>query len=262
MTTEREMLTEKGWFIAARFGDVAKVRQYLAAGANPNAVDSLGWTALEWVALSNYPEVAKDLVAAGADPNLVTKDNKTALSIAKGKGHAEIVRILEASLTKGQRQQTSTALPSQHQSVQSTSSPTKLKDPTIIERNRMVKDNDIVKLQQAISDGMNLDVADYEEHTVLHGTALFNRPEMAKVLLSAGANPNATNFTHHTPLMIATMAGHSEVVKVLLAAGADANMVDMFGWTALKHAQEKEYAEIVRILGEYSSFWNRVKCWF
>ncbi|MEA3334376.1 MAG: ankyrin repeat domain-containing protein [Chloroflexota bacterium] len=51
--------------------------------------------------------------------------------------------------------------------------------------------------------------------TALHGTALFDQPEMARWLLSSGALAEVQDFGGNTPLAIAREKGHAEVVAIL-----------------------------------------------
>ena len=71
------------------------VKMLLAAGANPNAARSDGWTALMQTA---DPEIVKVLLAAGANPNAATENGNTALIDAGIYGREiEIVKMLLAA---------------------------------------------------------------------------------------------------------------------------------------------------------------------
>ena len=52
----------------------------LAAGANPNAQNASGYTALHMAA--PHPQMVQTLVNAGADPYIVAKNGQTALDVA------------------------------------------------------------------------------------------------------------------------------------------------------------------------------------
>ena len=58
---------------AAMNGDVGRVRSLLAQGANPNAQDNHGWTALRFAVNSDEPEIVRLLVGSGADPSMQDK---------------------------------------------------------------------------------------------------------------------------------------------------------------------------------------------
>ena len=80
---------------ATYHGDIAEVKRLLDSGANPNAEDDEGETALHWAAINGRLEIAKILLSAGADINAA--DNyygATALIYAARDRHAEIVKLL------------------------------------------------------------------------------------------------------------------------------------------------------------------------
>lgn len=58
--------------IAAAFGRTAVVRQLLAAGANPNEVNSLGDCGLNWAQFYGHTDVVRALIEAGADARRIT----------------------------------------------------------------------------------------------------------------------------------------------------------------------------------------------
>ena len=78
---------------AALHGDAALVRRLIAAGADPNAANGAGATALMWA----VPDPAKMqiLLDAGADANARSEDRRSALLIASGTvGAAPALRLL------------------------------------------------------------------------------------------------------------------------------------------------------------------------
>ncbi len=78
---------------AALYGDAALVQQLLTAGADPNAVNTAGATAVMWA----VPDVStlQLLLDAGADVNVRSEDRRSALVIASGTvGAAPALRLL------------------------------------------------------------------------------------------------------------------------------------------------------------------------
>ena len=75
--------------------DLNKIRLCIAAGADVNARDNDGWTALMRAAINGGTEIVKLLLAAGADVNAKGNDGKTALMLAKYNNHPEIVKLLK-----------------------------------------------------------------------------------------------------------------------------------------------------------------------
>lgn len=110
-------------------GNIEAIRAALEAGANPNAAEEIGWTALMAAVQNNSPEeavalllghgakvddgenmangtplmsavsqskigVVKLLIEAGADVNAVNDWELTVMRIAKQKGNSEVIRLL------------------------------------------------------------------------------------------------------------------------------------------------------------------------
>jgi ankyrin repeat protein len=82
------------WQRAVRRGDVQAVREMLGGGADVNARDRHGQTALMLAAHRGHREVVEVLVAAGADLNVAAKFNLTALMLAIVAGHPDVARVL------------------------------------------------------------------------------------------------------------------------------------------------------------------------
>ena len=85
---------EPAWERAVRSGDVEAVRQLLRSGADVNARDRYGQTALMLAAHHGHLEMVEALVGSGADLNVTAKYNLSALMLAVVAGHAEIARVL------------------------------------------------------------------------------------------------------------------------------------------------------------------------
>ena len=80
---------------AAMRGDAEEVHELLRAGADVNAAQGDGMTALHWAAENGRIELAEVLVFAGANPEAATRlGGFTPLMVASRAGHAGIVRLL------------------------------------------------------------------------------------------------------------------------------------------------------------------------
>lgn len=88
---------------AAHLGHDGVVRQLIAAGAPLDHVNNLHWTALiEAVVLGDggarHQATLKALLDAGADRALTDREGRTALVLARQRGYAAMVAMLEAPL--------------------------------------------------------------------------------------------------------------------------------------------------------------------
>jgi len=87
---------------AAHLGHAEVVRLLIGAGAPLNHVNNLGWTAvIESIVLgnggANHQATLKHLIEAKADLNLADRNGTTPLGLARGRGYAAMVKMLEAA---------------------------------------------------------------------------------------------------------------------------------------------------------------------
>ena len=89
---------------AANSGDAAKARALIAKGANVNARDGKGDTALIFAAINGQEDAILALLEAGADPFIKGSDGMTALSAAEAYYQPKVIPILEkATASKNAR---------------------------------------------------------------------------------------------------------------------------------------------------------------
>ena len=86
---------------AAHSGNAEMVEALLAAGAEVDAKDELGWTALMKACFNadlnrGFPEIVQRLIAAGADPNVKITYGIRPLMLAAGYGEAGVCQALLA----------------------------------------------------------------------------------------------------------------------------------------------------------------------
>ena len=87
---------------AAHLGHDGVVRQLIAAGAPLDHVNNLHWTAaIEAVVLGDggkrHQATLRALIDAGANLRIADRQGRTPLALAREKGYAEMVRLLEAA---------------------------------------------------------------------------------------------------------------------------------------------------------------------
>lgn len=87
---------------AAHLGHAEVVRELIRAGAPLNRVNNLGWTAvIEAIVLgdggADHQATLKHLIDAKADLNLADRNGTRPLGLARGRGYAPMVKMLEAA---------------------------------------------------------------------------------------------------------------------------------------------------------------------
>lgn len=92
---DRELL------IAARAGDLKRVKQLINSGATVNAADNNGNTPLMEAAFFRYPEVVRLLLEQGADASFQNYGGDTALTEAVRAGHVEVIELLLPKINAG-----------------------------------------------------------------------------------------------------------------------------------------------------------------
>ena len=85
---------------AAERGNLPEVKRLLAAGAEVNAKDLEGQTALIWASKQGHLEVVRTLLATRADVNPKGKDGWTALMGATKNGHRDVAELLRQAGAK------------------------------------------------------------------------------------------------------------------------------------------------------------------
>ncbi|MBW5378981.1 ankyrin repeat domain-containing protein, partial [Brachyspira pilosicoli] len=79
------------FFLAVQYNNIKEVKSYLDKGANPNAQDEYGFTALMYAALMGYDDIAKLLIEEGTDVNIKDNAGATALMYAARDTNYEMV---------------------------------------------------------------------------------------------------------------------------------------------------------------------------
>lgn len=242
---------------AASAGDLDAVAQALAAGADMNATDREGRTALVYAAGKAHQEVLDLLLAKGADVEKPDPDGWTPLMFAGNNGHPGCMKALVAKGAKV----TSFAMLASAQGGNPATVDVLLDaglDPSVRHESggwcgiyAATKSQDAAMVAHLLSKGAKPDVATDGGWTALMVAAKEGNEEIASLLLEKGADPNAVEAQGSTALMGAAGAGSAAIVRRLLAAGARADIVEnQLGANALIAAAIGGNAEIVGLLLE------------
>ena len=186
---------------AAEHRNGALVRELLAKGADVNAAQVDGMTALHWAVNNDDAEMAGLLVRSRANVNATNRYGVPPLSIACTNGNATLVRLLldagadaNASLPGGE---------------------------TVLMTAARV--GSLEALKALLARGANPNAKERRDQTALMWAAAEGHATVVRALIEAGSTINATLPSGFTPLFFAVREGHIDVVRVLLEAGANVN---------------------------------------
>jgi len=237
---------------AAGAGDVARIRELIAAGADANEIDDYGMTPIHlaaheaqagavrvllevgasvhplsagcaplmpWAAEDGSPEVVEMLLNAGADPNGKFPDGWTGLHEAACLGRVEIAALLLQAEAEP--------------NVETGSGMT----PLLLAAEGAGWPGYAEVARLLVAHGADVTVADPEGRTAVELAVRSRNQELVAFLVANGA--------HHS-IWSAAAVGDVEALEALLSAGADANATDTYESTALHRAVEHPGA--VRVL--------------
>jgi predicted component of type VI protein secretion system len=185
---------------AAKAGSTGVVQALLKKGANVNAANRNGATALMAASAKDHAGTVKFLLEGGADANAADKNGVTSLMLSSYglKDMREVVKLLLAAGANVNAAEDRGSTPLYMASQQ----------------------GHIETVKLLLAAGANVNTADKKGATPLFQACLLGHTETVKLLLAAGANINVTALGQFTPLMIASQAGHANIVQLLKASEA------------------------------------------
>jgi ankyrin repeat protein len=228
---------------AAAVGSIDAMNRLLAAGADVNARNALGSSALTW-AVKDLAKV-KLLLDHGADVNVTSIPGRTPLLVATMHNpSAEVVKLLIAHGADAH------AVDKLHATALHTAAVAA----------------DIGTLRVLLDAKVDVNARDAADFTPLMVAAANGSVEAVKLLLSRGARVNDASgageviihaparvkngvlaLGSFTPLLLAAPGGSTELVKTLIDAGADVNAKDLRGMTPLMLAVATDHYDLDKI---------------
>ena len=217
-TKEEELLD------AIRSHRVKVATDLIENGADVNAADLTGFTALMSSSYLGLLDVISLLIKKGANVNAHDNNGNTALIMAVNTARISIAKLL---IDNGA-------------DVNATTN-----DGTTILIRASERDNiDIIRL--LIENGANVNTADQNGKTPLMSASLHRKLGAVELLIENGANVNAADQNGKTALILtSSRAGqvivfndYLPIVKVLIEKGADIDAADNEGKTALNYARK------------------------
>jgi ankyrin repeat protein len=186
---------------AAEQRNRALVRSLLSAGADVNAAQVDGMTALHWAVYNDDTDTAGLLVRSGADVNAANLYGVPPLALACTNGNAELVRLLldaganaNAQLRGGE---------------------------TVLMTAARAGSLEAVKA--LLARGANPNARERRDQTALMWAAAEGHAAVVRALIDGGADVRATLKSGFTPLFFAVREGHIDVTRTLLEAGVKVN---------------------------------------
>ncbi len=199
MTTDAYAQSDADILDAAAAGNAGMIQTLLQLQANPNAVDSMGYSAVMYAAQSGYTDVVRVLLDAGADVNAISSEGWTALLLTALQGQAEtatelMARGADATITFGGG---FTAL-------------------------MVASARGHAEVAAALLEGgLDVEATLSDGRTSLMAAAEGGHVEVINTLIERGANVNARANGGSTAAMAALRNGHLEAAKELADAGAE-----------------------------------------
>jgi len=261
---------------AAEIGSMDAMRLLIDRGADVNAQNAFGSTALMW-SVSDPPKV-RLLLDHGAQVNTTARSGRTALIIAAFTNpSADVVKMLLAKGAKVDVMDTRHVTPLNAATFGNDTSTVRLlldahadlsTPDTFIGLTPLMnaagnRNLDAVKLLLAKGAAVNAvskteglpkiqtGTVEFGGWTPLLMASAFGPPEAVDVLLKAGGKIDAQDYRGFTPLMLAvgTDRYDKRTIKMLLAHGADLHPTNHMGETALDWATKFRDPDVIHALG-------------
>jgi len=195
-------------FCAAAAGDARGLRALLARDPNLYRAEYWYTQPMHFAVREGQLETVRVLLEAGADPGVTALSGDDLITIARGRGHDAIVRLLEAERARGERTLKS-ELPADHPLCAAA-------ERGDVERVRELLDTEPGRITEARTSGRRpLSTAVERGHEAV-----------ARLLLERGTDPNWPEgqvAPRGLALHTASRAGNVALVELLLAHGADPN---------------------------------------
>jgi ankyrin repeat protein len=186
---------------AAERSDGAGVRDGLAVGAEVNAEQVDGMTALHWAAYRDDLVIAQLLIESGANVNAENRYGVPPLSLACTNGNSTLVQLL---LDGG-----------------ADANATLLGGETVLMTAARV--GDLACVEALLRSGAQVAAKERRGQTAVMWAAAEGNVSVLEALIEAGADLNGAVDSGLTPMLFAVREGQGAIVDALLAAGLDVN---------------------------------------
>jgi len=216
-------------YTASEQGNENKVKNLLDSGADVNAKNEQGETALMVALFEEHDKIVVMLLAYGADVNVKNNDGNTAITFASQK----YMEIMLDKIDWNENRNNLFFMVSEQ-----------IQDDS-------VDDTDFLRM--ILDSGANVDTLDENGNSVLFYASELGLANTVKILLDSGADVNKKNNSGETALQVAVAYNKPEIVTILLRNRADMNAKNNSGETALQVAVAYNKPEIVTILQSHEA---------
>ncbi len=222
---------------AVKNGDVKAFEIALSEGADPNAADESGMTALMWAARLGENGILARLIDAGAHMDAKDGRGRTAVSHAAAEGNLSGLRVLYrhgADLDKGTKSGEMTPLFAAVSEARDSVIDWLLKkgaDPNAMGPEGAtaffiaVRRQDFNLMKKLLDYGADPALAEFSGASPLHAAVLMNKYDLMEAVLKKGADPDFLSvYYNQPPLMLAVSRNDLRAVKILLENKANPNV--------------------------------------
>lgn len=217
----------KAFHHAAWSGHEGVMRVLLENGADINAPNKLGMTALHLASQMGHENLTRFLLERGADLALTTDSGRIALFLAARGGHGAVSRVLlehgRDYLYEAEAYMAAlyTAYKNRHSSVIEILFEHMDRSIAIDQQGRnplhLISATDQVGLVELLLEkGLDAQGLDKQKRTSLHHAAAGGCAEIVERLLREGLDPAQADVDHWTPFHWAARAGNDGIIKLLL----------------------------------------------
>lgn len=227
---------ETALILAAWYGSPEIVRLLIDNGANVNAQDNAGYTAIakaSCLGVGRHYEIVELLIEASADVNLKTKEGISPFLFAILNGHKELGIVLKNAGAK-----------EEHLFFG------KEADGELLSATNF---GDLQRVKYVFLFKPNLNTSDKLGLTPLMYAARNGNHEILTMLLKAGAIVDAKDYSGKTALMFAARRGNKDIISILLDYEANVDLQDNGKFTAITWAErfgQKEIADYLMRLSD------------
>ncbi len=231
-----------------KYAEVKEIEEIVRReGANLNAKDSLGRTAIDYATENNQKEVAKVILQAMVSKIESETDSAQKLKLIKEQNNLlhRQNNLLHIAIWTEEKELFNTLV----KNLNSTNSKEEIK-AILNSKNKFgfapltlaVMSGQKEAVQALINAGANVNIKSNRGSTPLMIAFKTRQTELAKTLIENGADVNIRDNRGEIALMAAASIGQKDIFEMILAKGANLNAKDRLGRTALHYAMaNKQY---------------------